>query len=227
MSNKRRPSADAEALAGRLREARLARGLLLREVGAPFSITPQSVGGWERAETRPDQDRLPELADLLGVNLEWLMRGQGPRDALHPRRGAYPGRTLEVREVVEADGRHRLAPTPRRETCVWPAGPRAWIVNAWDDAMSPIVPQGARLVIDPDPAPRRGSIVILRVIADDHLILRAIEQLSSGGRSMICLRASSDFYPMIERTGTLADLSGEIEMMGVAVEVCVERPIAL
>jgi transcriptional regulator with XRE-family HTH domain len=64
----------------RLRKAREAAGLRQGDVAAHFEIARPTVSQWEAGTHRPDQDRFPALAALLGVTLDWLMdeAGDGP-----------------------------------------------------------------------------------------------------------------------------------------------------
>lgn len=59
----------------RLKELRQKKGLTLQQVGDVFGITRASVAGWERDESRPDQDKLPALARLFDTTLEYLLTG--------------------------------------------------------------------------------------------------------------------------------------------------------
>jgi transcriptional regulator with XRE-family HTH domain len=65
-------------LGERIRAARIAAGLTQREVGDRFGIDRVNVTQWEAETTKPDADKLPALADVLKVSLDWLMTGVGP-----------------------------------------------------------------------------------------------------------------------------------------------------
>lgn len=59
----------------RLKVARQMAGLTQQGVAEKLRITPQSVSGWERGETRPDQDKLSVLARLYDKSVDWLLQG--------------------------------------------------------------------------------------------------------------------------------------------------------
>lgn len=79
------------SLSRRLREAREGRGLRLIDIADAFGISTKAVSQWERDEAtvkrkpaRPDIDKLPKLAQILGVSLTWLMTGQEDERPTHP-----------------------------------------------------------------------------------------------------------------------------------------------
>jgi transcriptional regulator with XRE-family HTH domain len=63
----------------RIRTARDAAGLTQKQVADHFGIKRPTVTQWEAGPHRPDQDRFPALAALLGITLDWLMTEVGDR----------------------------------------------------------------------------------------------------------------------------------------------------
>lgn len=63
------------SLGERIRALRLERKLTLQQVADVFGITRASVAGWERGDSRPDQDKLSRLARSLGTTVEYLLTG--------------------------------------------------------------------------------------------------------------------------------------------------------
>lgn len=63
------------SLGERIRALRLERKLTLQQVADVFGITRASVAGWERGDSRPDQDKLSRLAKKLGTTVEYLLTG--------------------------------------------------------------------------------------------------------------------------------------------------------
>lgn len=57
-------------------QARKARKLTQAQVAAAFGISRPAVGQWESGETSPGTDRLPALAELLGIDLNAAMQGE-------------------------------------------------------------------------------------------------------------------------------------------------------
>jgi transcriptional regulator with XRE-family HTH domain len=64
----------------RIRLARTRADLTQQQVADHFGIKRPTVSQWEIGTHRPDQDKFPELAAVLGVTLDWLMseEGSGP-----------------------------------------------------------------------------------------------------------------------------------------------------
>ena len=103
----------------RIAAARARAGVDRKTIADHFSITPQAVGQWETGKAAPSVDRLPRIAKLLGVRLDWLMSGTGPM-----REGDPPGR--------DADGAGPLTGDQRKEATIAPEahGPPAGAVLA-------------------------------------------------------------------------------------------------
>ena len=58
----------------RIKELRLERGMTLEELAAEVGCTLQAVSCWERGQTLPTADRLPQLAKALGCTIDDLFR---------------------------------------------------------------------------------------------------------------------------------------------------------
>jgi SOS-response transcriptional repressor LexA len=71
-----------ETLGSRIKHARsLRRGLTQAAVAKHFGIERVSVTQWESDTTRPDPEKIPSLAKLLGTSTDWLITGQGKAPA--------------------------------------------------------------------------------------------------------------------------------------------------
>lgn len=64
-------------LHARMREARIVAGLSQSEVARRLGVQPHTVYRYERQGLTPSVNLLAELADTLGVSLDWLVRGVG------------------------------------------------------------------------------------------------------------------------------------------------------
>lgn len=64
---------ELDALARRLRMARAAMGVTLREAGEGASVNPTVLSLWERGRRDPGVLALARLAVYYGVTLDWLM----------------------------------------------------------------------------------------------------------------------------------------------------------
>lgn len=67
-----------DTLGKRIRYARTLKGLTQGQVAATFGIDRVNVTQWEGDTTKPEIDKLPELAALLETTVEWLLEAKGP-----------------------------------------------------------------------------------------------------------------------------------------------------
>ena len=65
-------------LSEKIRALREARGLTLQDIGDVWGISRSSVAGWEAGTTKPGIDKLPGLARVLGVNVDFLLNDRSP-----------------------------------------------------------------------------------------------------------------------------------------------------
>jgi transcriptional regulator with XRE-family HTH domain len=84
ISQTERETMDMKAFGTRIRECR--EGLRLRQsdIAGALQISVQAVSKWERGENAPDIATLPELAQLLGVSIEWLLGATTPQSDTFP-----------------------------------------------------------------------------------------------------------------------------------------------
>ncbi len=77
-------------IANRLYELRKKNGFSQEELADKLGISRQSVSKWERAEASPDTDNLILLAELYGVTLDELLRGESTASGSSAASGAAP-----------------------------------------------------------------------------------------------------------------------------------------
>lgn len=83
--------------AERLHTARKAKGLTQRSIAEAFGIARVSVTQWESGQSLPETPRIPPLAKMLGVSVEWLMDGVGnggPDPSINVQPRIIPGKQL-------------------------------------------------------------------------------------------------------------------------------------
>ena len=67
-----------ETLGSRIKYARsLRKGLTQAAVAKHFEINRVNVSQWESDTTKPESDKFPALARLLGTTTDWLISGRG------------------------------------------------------------------------------------------------------------------------------------------------------
>lgn len=100
-------------IANRLADIRRERGYSQEALAAELGVSRQAVSKWERAESSPDTDNLIALADLYGLSLDQLIRGEvttaptgkGAEDAPELETAAEPTDSVEegAQTAVEAE----------------------------------------------------------------------------------------------------------------------------
>lgn len=63
------------SLGARIKAARTAKKLSQTEIADSFGISRNAVSLWESDATQPETNRLPQLANLLQVPMDWLLSG--------------------------------------------------------------------------------------------------------------------------------------------------------
>lgn len=64
---------NLQDLGDRIRHRRKKYGLTQTDIANAVQVSPQAVSKWERGENAPDISCLSNLAQLLGVSIEWLL----------------------------------------------------------------------------------------------------------------------------------------------------------
>ncbi len=91
--------AGAAGFGARLAEAMTARGLSGGELGRRTGFTSQYVNSLQKGDrgARLPHDTAKRLAHALGVSVEWLTRGDGPRERLSD---VYPTHVQRARPFI-------------------------------------------------------------------------------------------------------------------------------
>ena len=93
---------------------RRAQGLTQQEVADRLAVSNKAVSRWERDEAMPDILLLPAIADLFGVTVDELLRGERMREA--PPGGSTPAMTdpdADSHGTAEGGYTHETPPDPR------------------------------------------------------------------------------------------------------------------
>ena len=109
---------EKKTLGSFLSALRRAQGLTQQEVADRLAVSNKAVSRWERDEAMPDILLLPAIADLFGVTVDELLRGERMREA-PPRESAVFADTAddinEPQTEPSTDGgyTHETPPDPR------------------------------------------------------------------------------------------------------------------
>ncbi len=96
---------DKKTLGSFISALRRAQGLTQQEVADRLAVSNKAVSRWERDEAMPDITLLPAIADLFGVTVDELLRGERKREA--------PPRESVSSAAYTEDGPSDSAETPR------------------------------------------------------------------------------------------------------------------
>lgn len=83
----RKRAARMAEIGERLREARKTRRLSQSAIAEACAVTSQSVSNWENGEFLIGDELLEKAAKRLGVSVEWLRTGRGPKIKLKTKDG--------------------------------------------------------------------------------------------------------------------------------------------
>lgn len=99
----------------RIRDRRQVLGLSQRELAARLGITFQAIQRWERGETFPRKETLPQLLAILQVGADWLVGTPSPAG---PDISAIPPDVLEavrdprIQQIVRTAAKVLKQPAP-------------------------------------------------------------------------------------------------------------------
>ena len=206
------------AFARRLNQALDANGYPLKGQGRQtavakrFDVSQKGARKWLEAESIPEMKRLPAIASVLGVTVEWLLSGQGEAPGLVRAVGAmrelaaggektqqelaHPGKVPEVAWADAAGMSETSEPQPQVLDWIRTTAPidrRTYALKIQGDAMAPDFPEGHYVIVEPDLPAEDGDFVIAALESDPtHAVLR---KLVRDGPDRF-LRALNSAYPM-------------------------------
>lgn len=185
-------------------------GWLSRETG----IAPSTLSGYRKGSI-PSADVALRLADAMGVEVRWLVSGEGPQEPAEKfadqyttvrryevRAGAGTGLVATAEDVTEElsfrrDWLRRIGMTPQN----------AGLITAQGDSMHPTIPDGAMLLIDLSIRDVRNGYIYV-VVKDGSLLVKRVQTKMDGSVVLI-----SD-NPVYEREELPANQVAELHIAG-------------
>ncbi len=66
-----------ETLGNRIERARTSKGYNITQLSQRLAVKPMTLKAWETGKSEPRANKLSTLSGLLGVNINWLLAGDG------------------------------------------------------------------------------------------------------------------------------------------------------
>ena len=189
----------------KLRFLRKQKKLTLQQIADTWGISRSSVSGWESGDSRPDQDKLPALARLLGVTVDDLLSDRkefsAPPSANQniepaPYNGRLPliswvqaGMWCETIDNFQPGDAEEWIPCPFRH------GPHAYILKVvgksmYDPGGEKSFNDGEFIAVDPDKEAINKSLVVVRKNDENTATFKQLIIESNGDKYLVALNPS-------------------------------------
>lgn len=178
-------------------------GLSQVDLAEKLGASVTRVNHWFRGRNFPKAAERVRLADTLGVNLDWLVRGEGDIEKsaaldVDDSQSPYAVREIPViswghageaatYEVMPKHWQGKVATSSRDR--------KAFAVIVEGDCMEPKFLPGDRVVLEPTGELRNGKPVLAKLV-DDAIQLRIYTKMPSGAVRLASLKP--EIYPTLE-----------------------------
>lgn len=197
-----------EDLGRRIRQARRALDLTQQDVADALKVTVQSVSQWETGRSRPEGDRMDDLAHMLGTDAKRLKADASetaPTDRQRSRLdkiiavGDRYAEFLPSKEAAVDSLGMSLSPTVDTEMLIIAQYKRRGRLFAYpidDDEMEPLFKAGDYVVLDTAVPLRVGDFALIVDIATSAVALREVRgtRLDDQDRLVYDFRALNPAY---------------------------------
>ena len=182
-------------------------GLSQTEIASRMGMKLPRVSNWFQGRNYPRKRERVDLARILGVNLSWLIQGEGEPEIKIEESPAPYGGFVFPREVgivswshagqaasyeeIPKDWREKVATSSRDR--------RAFGVVVEGDCMAPKYLPGDILIVEPSHEPRNGKPVVAKLV-DDAVQVRVYTRMPGGKIRLASLKP--DIYPTLDYTAS-------------------------
>jgi len=144
----------------------LSQGFIAREIG----IKPQAVSQWKTGKAEPTRDNLIGLANITGVDLEWLTTGDetefsasNTAPVRKPRGRAMPKYTIDqIGKGMDRQSPDKAGEPAERVHSYYACSRGSFALELTDASMQPEFHAGDTVIIDPAIGPEPGDYVCAR-----------------------------------------------------------------
>ncbi|HDX8356341.1 TPA: helix-turn-helix domain-containing protein [Aeromonas hydrophila] len=215
----------------RIKTRRSACGFTQEQLAARVGVTRVAVSHWERGGAEPKGRYLNDLADALGVTVDWLLTGDGeargqPAPEVMPgyhnvEPAVIPqGTRVPVLSYVQAGNWHEMCEQATAfdgnveyvtaGVDVGPCGFGLWLRG---QSMEPFFKEGDLIIVDPDEAPQPGDFVVAKNGSEEATFKKYRPRgIDESGQEVFELVPLNNDYP------TMHSDRQHIQIIGVMVE---------
>ncbi|EKY1951561.1 LexA family transcriptional regulator [Cronobacter sakazakii] len=207
------------SIAVRVKTKREALGLTQTELAERVGTSQQAIEQLENGKTKRPR-YLPELANELGVSVDWLINGvaEGNVKYVGPNepKGKYPLISLvSAGAWSEACEPYNLKEIEEwYDTDIHMLGDGFWLRVEGDSMTSPVgqsVPEGHIVLVDTGREPKNGSLVVAKLVDANEATFKKL--VIDGGNKY--LKGLNPAWPMVP-------INGNCKIIGVVVEARVK-----
>lgn len=215
----------------RIKTRRSACGFTQEQLATRVGVTRVAVSHWERGGAEPKGRYLNDLADALGVTVDWLLTGDGEARGLsapevipgyhNVEPAVIPqGTRVPVLSYVQAGHWHEMCEQATAfdgnveyvtaGVDVGPCGFGLWLRGK---SMEPFFKEGDLIIVDPDEAPQPGDLVVAKNGSEEATFKKYRPRgIDENGQEVFELVPLNDDFP------TMHSDRQHIQIIGVMVE---------
>ncbi|MFQ2188993.1 LexA family protein [Aeromonas jandaei] len=220
-----------ETINDRISARRRAQKMSQDELAKRIGITRVSISKWESGLNQPKGRYLNDLAEALGVTVDWLLTGSGDTPELaeeQPIPGYHnvepavmlPGKRIPILSYVQAGNWREMCEQATTfdgnveyvtaSVDIGPCGFGLWLRG---DSMLPQFKEGDLIIVDPDEAPQPGDFVVAKNGSNEATFKKYRPRgIDENGQEVFELVPLNDDYP------TMHSDRQHIQIIGVMVE---------
>lgn len=173
----------AKEIGERIKIAREIAGISQKSLGDHVGTSRNAVSRWESGDASPASERFPAIAEHLGTTVEWLMMGNGEREAHAPRQEPANASIVDLprgnegllpvygQAVAGVEGQFPM----NGNILFWVVAPPqiaridgAYAVGISGDSMFPRYEDGEIAFVNPSRRVKKGDYVVAQVQIDEH-----------------------------------------------------------
>jgi SOS-response transcriptional repressor LexA len=220
-----------ETINDRISARRRAQKMSQDELAKRIGITRVSISKWESGLNQPKGRYLNDLAEALGVTVDWLLTGSGDTPELAEEQPILGYHNVEPAVIPQGNRVPILSYVQAgnwREMCEQATtfdgnveyvsagidiGPRGFGLWLRGNSMTPIFNEGDLVIVDPDESPRPGDYVVAKNGSEGATFKKYRPRgIDENGQEVFELVPLNDDYP------TMHSDRQHIQIIGVMVE---------